>query len=230
MGEVEHQARKTFEKREGVMKNVWIGFLLFLACLSAFADESIQEYEDSKFNEMMMMRLKNEQFFSYTAFPLPVELAVIQNYSKWIEKRYTEDQMLTAIEELKGEYQNYLPVFFAIFYTGEWNSKGKTEIKIPDDFEEYLFLENDKGEYVRTSKVEIPFMGNVVNYMNDSSMIVILFENADEILADSNKVVIVIGGVDLVQTKFAYPYPFSQYYQDAPEVIKELFYKSAIWE
>ncbi len=199
------------------MKREWIGILLFLCCLNIFSDESIQEYTGNKFSELVSMQMEKEKHFGYTATPIPLEFAIITTYPKWIEKRYKEDQMLKAIEELKSEYQNYFPVNFWIYYTGDWNSKGKTEVKIPDDFEEYLFLENAEGDYVRTSEAKIPFIGKKINYMNDSSTILILFENADEILADSDKVVIVIGGVDLRKTKFTYSFPFSQYYQDAPQ-------------
>ena len=196
--------------------------------------ESIEEYTQKKNTFFYEGNLRIEENFFYSLLPFTVEHAVLQAYPQWIEKRYTKKQMFEQAVGLKTESESKIVFLFILAYTGKMTTKGRTEVTIPDDFEEYVFLEQDKDTYVRCSKAEIPFMGQTINSFNDQTHATIVFPKT---MPDSNVSItdgvdslnLVIGGLDLKHDTFEIPIPLSAVYQDAPEEIKEIYYAAKIW-
>lgn len=201
--------------------------ILVLAVAGVFADP-VKDYCDTKMREMMFASLREEGHFLFSFVPNPLEPLVLQNYPTWVQKRYNEERRVqetkVLIEEMKGKIWG----IFWVSFKGAWDSKGQTELKIPDDFQEYLFIENEKGDYWPCTKADIPFMGNTINLVNEDTTIMLEFPFPDE-LAAGGKVIFSIGGFDLENTTFVYELPFSDLFVDAPEEMKTLFYKAGIW-
>ena len=77
------------------------------------------------------------------------EVAISEGYEEWVQKRYSKTRM---VEEAKRVIQGRGKEFRAILiigFGGNFLSEGKTLIDIPTNLNEYIFAENERGEYLR---------------------------------------------------------------------------------
>lgn len=198
-----------------------------------------EEYSKDKIAEFMFSRKKREGNFSLFVIPVPIELLIANAYPRWKEKRYSYEEMVLKAQELKKEfkkaYGNNVRATLKISFAEDWDSEGKTSKKIPSDIAEYIFLENDRGKFVRCKKATVPPMGKVVNMFNKSSVIMLEFptklpDTNESIFKDAKKVKFVVGGLGFTNNKFEYELPFSKLFADAPPEIKKIYYGIGIWK
>lgn len=221
------------------MRREIIYYLIMLSIVfivrNSFAQNLADDYTKKKILEIILSGLKDEGNFKFTVVPLPLELLVAQQYDEWEEKRYTYDEMILKAKAVQKQYENSVHALLAIYFIGEWDSKGETSKKIPEDIAEYIFLENDKGKALRCSQAIVPLMGGTVNYINESSQIHLEFplrlKNTNEsIFKDSEKIKFVVGGLGFKDNEIEYRLPFSELFLDAPTNIKNIYYDIGIWE
>lgn len=210
-------------------------FLIILIVNIAFGQDTIKKYSEKKRNELMLSQLKREGNFAFVVMPYSVEIAIANSYSDWEEKRYSYKKKILKAKEIKNVYKNILHAFLFINFTGEWDSKGKTSLKIPDDIAEYIFLENDKGKFVRCNRASISLMAGTVNMFNESTAIPLEFslkcpQTNESILKNTKKIKFKVGGLGFKNNKFEYEVPFSKLFSDAPESLKKIYYEIGLWK
>lgn len=223
-------------------------FVTFLTVCSSVVyagkeDESVKDYASRKTTELAKMQQRAEGHFDFTVAPLTLELLIADEYPKWQEKRYSHDKMVEKAKDFKSAYKDKLMAWLVVAFTGDWQSKGETSKKIPDDIAEYIFLENDKGKALPCESAEIPMMGSSVNTFNKLTVVQLKFST---ILPDTKKSILepwshsnpkgtkkikfVVGGLGLKNKEFEYEVPFSKWFLDAPPALKKLYYDAGIWK
>jgi hypothetical protein len=183
---------------------VLIGVLAAMAC--AAYSQSAKEYSIQKTQAFMQENVNEEGFFRFVFFPLPVDYLVISWYSTWTEKRYSKERMISEAKNLAKQAKGTLNAILTISYTGDFTSEGRTELKIPDDFAEYVFVENETGTYFPCVKAESPFLGRVVNRSNKATVVALSFSVTDALYNKAETMIFTVGGLDLKDNTFNFHY------------------------
>ncbi len=189
-------------------------------------------YVSLKMEELMKKYVKYEDNFVISLIPIPAEYLIAQSYSQWEEKRYNEKMMINSSKEIIKMYGNDFHAMLVVGFTGDWNSN--KDKNIPNDFSEYLFLENSKGKYTRCKEADVPIISKV-NFINKSVSIHLTFSTELEgesklVTDDTESIFVVIGGLGFKDNKFEFKLPISTIYNDAPSKLKKLFISSGLWD
>jgi len=205
-----------------------VAVLILLAC-NAFS-QSGKDYATQKTKALLLDNLKESGLFPYEVVPLSVEYTVIGWYPTWVEKRYSKQRMIAEAKAIADQDRGTVKALMTISFTGDFTSEGRTELKIPDDFAEYVFVENEKGNDFPCVKVDISPMGRTINSLNRTCVIVLTFSVTDDLYRGAESIIFTVGGLDLGDNVFKYRLPFSLDYQDCPEEIREVLVESGIWQ
>jgi hypothetical protein len=205
--------------------------LLFIAFVATSASsQSVKDYASDKALSYMQESMKQDGLFRFAIVPISIESLVLDQYPRWLEKRFSKDRIITEVKNLVTKSKGKMVAFFFIKFVGDWMSKGKTDLTIPDDFSEYVFIEDDSGNYFPCTKAEVPIMESSVNMVNDTSQVVLEFSVDETMFANSTKLVFSIGGLDLPDKTFSFDLPLSSRFQDCATEIRDLFVSSGIWK
>jgi len=204
-------------------------FIIFTGSAFASEKEEIEDYASGITSTLMVTHVKSEGNFRYCVVPAVPQYMIAYDYPGYLEKRYTKKQIIEKAKNIYDITKNKLRVIFLISFTGDWQSKGETEKEIPEDFAEYLFLENDKGDFVRCSKANIP-MFNTANVINESVVVELEFplyyeKNGEQvsILENTEYIEFVIGGLGFKENRFRYKLPLYKMGENIPQLLNELF-------
>jgi hypothetical protein len=138
--------------------------------------------------------------------------------------------MIAEAKNLATQAKGTLKAVLAISFTGDFTSEGRTDLKIPDDFAEYVFVENETGTYLPCVKAESPFLGGEVNPTNKTTIIALFFGVTEAIYKGAETMIFTIGGLDLQDKTFKYQLPWSNHFQDCPAEIRDVLTRSGIWK
>ncbi len=193
------------------------------------------EYWKNKMREFFNSRMRVEGNFKFMVVPTPAEWLIVFTYPQWEEKRYTYKEKVKEARNFKKEGEKNIYAVLVISFIGDWDSKGETSKKIPEDIADYIFLENDKGKFVRCSNAEVPLFGGTINAFNKTFTTPLEFpskfpDTKESIFAYTEKVKFVIGGLGFKNNEFEYKVPFSNLFSDAPPEIKEIYYDIGLWK
>jgi len=198
---------------------------------SAFASEKeeIEDYASAITLALMVTNMKSEGNFTYCVVPAVPQYIIAYDYQEYLEKRYTKKQIIEKVKSRLAVLEDKLSAVFFIGFAGDLQSKGETDKEIPEDFAEYLFLENDKGDFVRCSKANIPIL-NTVNVINESVVVELEFplnyeKNGKQIpiLENTEYIEFVIGGLGFKENRFRYKLPLYKMGENIPQLLNELF-------
>lgn len=210
-------------------------YLLLSLCIvvsgfaSASESENIRNYGEKKGQAIALGTMRSEGNFGYSTFLYPPQLLLPKVCAGYLEKRYTKERMIADTKQELVYFEDRVIGFCAIYFVGDWMSKGTTDKTIPSDFAEYIFLENDKGDYVRCSKADVPLF-STVNIANKSVVVSIEFPIYYEkdskqvsIFENTEYVEIVVGGLGLKNNRFRQKLPLYEVDDDIPQLLKEIF-------
>ena len=158
------------------------------------------------------------------------EVAISEGYEEWVQKRYSKTRM---VEEAKRVIQGRGKEFRAILiigFGGDIFSEGKTSIDIPTNFDEYIFAENERGEYLRCTDADNISWLRSVGVLNKYEMIMLTFskltDDGKDIFENANELIFVIEGLGFEQNRISYSLPLSDYFIDMPEEQREILLKA----
>ena len=200
-----------------------------------FTQNTIETYYNSKIQEIMKSHYKREGYFTFSVMPMTIEWMIGQSYSNWLEKRYTKEEMISKAKALIKESEGSIHVMLTIAYLGDWNTEGETSKIIPSDIAEYIFIENEQGEYVRCEEADSPLGRSTVGIYNEISNISLKFPDAisdtgKSIFNNSKKIRFVIGGLGFKDNQIEYDLPLSSLFLDSPQDVKEIYYEIGLWK
>lgn len=213
-------------------KSLLILLLIFLltGISSASIKDEIENYVKTRSLVLVASHTKSEGHFKCFIVPAVPQDLLAHTYLEYLEKRYSKKIILQKTKELLIVGKDKLDAVFSINFIGDWQSKGETSKEIPDDFAEYLFLENDKEDFTRCTKTDIPFGGNIINTINNESIFRVTFALTYEkngkqfsILEDTEYIEFVVGGLGLKDNRFRYRLPLFVITKNTPQPLKELF-------
>jgi hypothetical protein len=207
---------------------ILIGVLALIA--NAAFSQTASEYSIQKTQAFMQENVKEEGLFRYAFFALPVDSLVISWYPTWAEKRYSKDRMIAEAKKLAEQAKGTLNAALAIAFTGDFTSEGRIEVRIPKDFAEYVFVENESGTYLPCVKAEGPLMGGAVNATNKTAIIALQFGVTEALYKNAETMIFTIGGLGLQDKTFTYQLPWSSHFQDCPAEIRDVLVRSGIWK
>lgn len=204
-------------------------FIIFTGSAFASEKEEIEDYASEITSTLMVTHMKSEGNFMYCIVPAVLQYEIAYDYPGYLEKRYTKKQIIEKVKSKLAALEDKLSTVFLISFTGDLQSKGETDKEIPEDFAEYLFLENDKGDFVRCSKANIP-MFNTANVINETVIVELEFplnyeKNGKQvsILENTEYIEFVIGGLGLKENRFRYKLPLYKMGENIPQLLNELF-------
>ena len=217
------------------MKKITFITLFILLFGGLIYSDTVEDYFDKKSNELLHEYMHQEELFAYSLIPMPYEYQIIYEYTEWQKKRHSKEKMVEKAQALLNSqlHKENLLFQFMIQYTGDLFSEGKTEVDFPDDLQEYIFLENDSGDYVRCNKLA----GNIVEYgsvgatsLIESGDLTIQFPkklNKNTLITDNTNYIKVVFEVsDLDKNEFVYIVPLSEKWSDMPEEVKNIIDKA----
>ena len=177
---------------------------------------------------------KHYDNFTLGVMPLSPEFIIASAYPHWVKKRLSYREMVQEAEKLATVFSGNLIASLDIFYMGDFSSKGKTSVDIRDDIKDYIFVENDRGKFVRCAKADVPPMGSPVNMINDSTTIQLCFPIRDSegetILDHTSTLTFVVDGLGLDKAEFRFQYPFTTYFESAPASFKRIYRDIGLWK
>ena len=91
-----------------------------------------------------------------TALVVPQQALITSGAVIWKQKRLEMDVIKQAVAEIDVHFQQWIPVMLRMSIRDE--SDFTASLKIPSSFEDYLFLENDGGQFVRASSADLPML------------------------------------------------------------------------
>jgi hypothetical protein len=146
------------------------------------------------------------------------------------EKRYSKDRMIVEARKLAEQSKGTLKAVLAISFTGDFTSEGRTEVRIPEEFAEYVFVENESGIYLPCVKAEGPLMRAAVNATNKTAIIALSFGVTEALYKNAETMIFTIGGLGIQDNTFTYQLPWSAHFQDCPAEIRDVLVRSGIWK
>jgi len=199
--------------------------------------DEIEEYTGNLLASLMLTHTKIEGNFLFSIIPMTPQYLLAQTYPEYLEKRYSQERILKESRLLIAPYETILPAGLLVSLMGDWDSKGETSKTIPEDLSEYLFVENDSGDYARCLSADIPFMENTVNVISDTASIAVKFSlsyerggKQESILENTEYIEFVIGGIGFKDNRIRYELPLFVITEDLPEPLRELFIELGLTE
>jgi hypothetical protein len=205
--------------------------LVVLATEEVSSQTSVKEWSDAKMKELYLSQVTREGHFLVTVVPVGVEHLIALSYPGWVEKRYTQETIIQKAAAMKVSLEGRVNAVLIAKFTGDIMSSGKTDLSIPRDLAEYVFLENDAGGYVRCEQADIPVI-STVNMLNQSVSIQLAFPNdaTSTIFAETREVTFQAGGLGLEKNRFSWPWPFHSLYANAPIELRSLYVAIGLWD
>jgi len=220
---------RKMKKGSKVILLLLVFFIIFTGSAFTSEKEEIEDYASAMASALMVTHMKSEGNFMYCVVPTVPQHVIACDYPGYLEKRYTKKQIIEKAKSKLAVLEDKLSAVFLISFTGDLQSKGETDKEIPEDFAEYLFLENDKGDFVRCSKANIP-MFNTANVINESIFVELEFplnyeKNGKQvsILENTEYIEFVIGGLGFKENRFRYKLPLYKMGENIPQLLNELF-------
>lgn len=172
--------------------------------------------------------MKVENGFIYIVFPYSPQLIIAGVYPEYLEKGYTKQQIIQEVEKGLSNYdaEPWLDAYFSIGLLG--GTLDETRKKIPEDFVEYVFLVNDKGDSVRGW--EYGARGDAGEFIHFYFEFPITYEKGGSILENTEYIEFVVWGLGFKDNRFRYRLPLYKMGEDTPEPLKELFTELNITE
>lgn len=181
-------------------------------------------YYDEKIKAMFLDHMAANGNFKMSVIPLPPIFQIAGQYRSWAEKRRDPAEMMVLADEVRAHNTDLLMASLTLIYVGDMFSSGRTSIDVPQDIADYVFLENDRGQAVRSSRAVLPLMRSAGAM---TKQVVVHFEFAGiershPDFFDTESIRFVVGGLDLADHTITYRYPLDDVFADAPEAILKL--------
>jgi hypothetical protein len=158
--------------------------------------------------------------FRIGAMPTDGRFMLISSLSEYYGKRYTDEEIRHEIIKNKAEMGDTLIFMVFISHLGGYENSDK--IAINDNFYEFFFLENEKGDYIKAKSQEKDFTTDDVSWLSETAQVMVMFsfEELENIMQDSEKLYLTFDGLNISDDdKIEIQYPFSKYYEkDFPEL------------
>jgi len=208
------------------MRKILLTIIFIGMIFPVFSENWVTE----KSTELSREKHIREGNFAIMVVPYTEEFAISEGYEKWMQKRYPETRMVEEAKKIIQELDNGMIAFLLISYQGDYNSTGRTSIKIPTDFYEYIFAENERGEYLRCISTGETSIYGSIGVFNESESFTVTFskltDDGKDIFENANELIFVIEGLDLEFNRISYSLPLSDYFTDMPEKQREILLKS----
>lgn len=164
-----------------------------------------------------------------TAVPLLSETYVLSEYPDMKNKRYSTPQMASrlGIQTKALDRQQEMSGIFLVFLRYEGNDEllGSSSFTIDPRFFEYMFLDNDKGDFLRVGNHPVVRAKKVDAYNEVLEFWVTFGENEEErreFFQDSETVYISVTDFGFEGQVISYDLPISGIFSDMPEEPKEI--------
>ncbi len=160
--------------------------------------------------------------FIIISIPIPYKITLINTYYNYKNMGLSEEEI---VRRLKRDLDNWkksgFPFVLVFIYKG---NKVQTNVKIPSDLREYVYLENNygvKGE-IKFQKVPLKRTLNAKNRKVIVNLIFSTIDKKDRFLLDASRITLHIkdifpGNTDL---RISYKYPCDIDFSDAPQEVK----------
>jgi len=187
-----------------------------------------ESWGTKKIEELTSEKHDREGNFILSVVPYTEELYIANDYEEWIQKRYSKTRMVEEAKKIIRELDNGMIAILYFRYLGDYDSPGRTSIDIPTDFHEYIFAENERGEYLRCTDTEGSHSS--IGYFNELRTLILTFskltDDGKDIFENANELIFVIEGLGFEQNRISYSLPLSDYFTDIPEEQREILLKA----
>jgi TonB family protein len=124
---------------------------------------------------------------------IPPQLHIATESIGWMQKRLSEAEIRLAISGATDIYKNSIPALVDLRLSED--AEPGFSFKVPKDIKDYLFLENDTGDFVRCSEASIPALG-LVNLINPSVTLTVAFPSelpdGTPLISDTTRSVVLV--------------------------------------
>jgi hypothetical protein len=185
------------------------------------------DYGVEKIKSLALAHRIEEGNFVLAVVPRTPQIDVALVYPSWEEKRYSAAERIAKSKEIARLHDNKLMAVVYVVFSGDIMSQGETSKQIPDDFAEYVFLENDRGDAVRCTSATLPLFRSAGAMSREVKVDV---EFADlkapsgrSVLEGAKELRFVVGGLGFKSKTIRYAAPLRGLFGDAPRELRELF-------
>jgi hypothetical protein len=170
------------------------------------------------------MKSKTVNGFQVIAMPATKQSLVTGSLSVWKQKRLTQTQIAAEVNTIDMALQKHIVVLLHISIVEKGDYKAK--LKLPDDFKEFLFLENDTGGFVSATAAPLPMMRSLGAF-NSQTSIEIKFptkfgEDEQPLVTQNTKSLkMVVGGLSEAELTYTWTLPFA--IPEPPASLKSIY-------
>lgn len=192
------------------------------------SEEMVNDYQVKFGKKIGAMDYIQEGNFQIYALLMPVQWRILSVYHNCLEKRCNDEEIIKEMQELFSYLGKKL--YFEVgvrFVGGQFNYD---KLSIPDNFENYIFLENDKGDFLRPLNFETKNLSSdEANWLNEEVSFRVDFpetyekDGVEKSLLEGKYIKVVINGLGFNNNSIKYELPLSGLFADAPTEIKQLF-------
>ena len=187
-----------------------------------------ENWATKKRGELGLEKVVREGDFALVVYLYTEEVAISEGYEEWVQKRYSKAKMVEEAKKVIQGRGKELRALLFIAFGGDIFSEGRTSIDIPTDFHEYIFAENERGEYLRCTDTEGSHSS--IGYFNELRTLILTFskltDDGKDIFENANELIFVIEGLGFEQNRISYSLPLSDYFTDMPEEQREIILKA----
>jgi hypothetical protein len=202
--------------------------ILVLSCNVIFSvDSSVYNWASDLRFELLTDNLTFIDNCGVSVSPSYDEINIGVNYESWQKKRYNSKLIIENSKDIiYFVNRNRLSNLIILYNAHDEQSFNEFKYSL-DDIQDYIFLENDKGEFLRCSRINLEWEDYIAG-TSTFGQSVILFEpfsdDGVDIFKDSKTMTYVLSGICDEDIRITYDLPLSEYaYKDAPKKIKDLW-------
>lgn len=132
----------------------------FISQISLAQGISIDQYKKKLMVTESRKIAKKNKVFDITATFLSPRFRIADAYEDWEATRLTEDQIKIEedklIAKIRGEDRYLVSVTFKLL-----KGVSPKRLPVPDEFDKYVFLENDQGDFVKAELLQKPSINRI---------------------------------------------------------------------
>ncbi len=189
-----------------------------------------ESYYSSKLRQIISEKSVFEGNVVITVIPLTEELTAAKVYAKMSKEGHSRQEIREEIKKKtqKTQKEKKLIAILTVKFTGDSLSQAPAAISLPEDLSKYIFVENDRSNFV-PCKIARPPMEKVDSDQR-SAVIPLVFhteyqkgKKEHNILEDTEYIEFVVGGLGFSNNRIRYDIPLSDLCKDAPQDTKSLW-------
>ncbi len=202
-------------------------FFLMILIVSTSKALRAESYYSSKLRQIISETSVFEGNFVITVIPLTEELTAAKVYAKMSKEGHSRQEIREEIKK-KTQKEKKLIAIITVKFKGDSLSQAPTAISLPEDLSKYIFVENDRSNFV-PCKIARPAVEQVDSDQS-SAVIPLVFhteyqkgKKEHNILEDTEYIEFVVGGLGFSNNRIRYDTPLSDLCKDASQDIKSLW-------